>query len=220
MGRSGKHSGPAGTFIPGETIVKKVRCIAFLVLAAAAGALAQVSDAENPYVRKPKTAAVSGEFGFNSLASIIGVKGTYFVTPQVLLDAGLGLSEAGLRPGLYARYLFSKAKFTPFVYGGLKVGLGSYGKAETVTDYAADSSGADVDYQLITYAIPYVDYGLGLDYLADGGFTFSMGIGWSESLRDNDHKWVGTQPPAEFNRTIGFGLASGLAFYLSFGGAF
>jgi hypothetical protein len=200
--------------------VKNVRHIALFVLAAVARPPAQVPDAVNPYVRKPKTAAVSGEFGFNSLASIIGVKGTYFVTPQFLLDAGLGLSEAGLRPGVYARYLFSKAKFTPFVYGGLKVGLGSYGKAETVTDYAADSSGADVDYKLVTDAIPYVDYGLGLDYLADGGFTFSMGLGWSESLRDNNHRWVGTQPPKDFEDQTAFGLGSGLGFFLSFGGAF
>jgi hypothetical protein len=198
--------------------MKAPRFLALLALPASL-ACAQASDDWNPYVRQPKTFAVSGELGFNSLASIIGLKGTYFVTPQFLLDAGLGLSEAGLRPGVYARYLWSDAKFTPFVYGGLKVGLGSYGQPETVTDYG-DSGAADVDYQLITYTIPYVDAGLGLDYLADGGFNFSMGLGWSESLRDDDHKWVGTQPPKDFDRLIGFGLASGLTFYLSFGGAF
>ena len=194
--------------------------LSLLSLAPAAGAQtttswAQIPDSENPYVRTPRKMAVSAELGFNSLASVIGVKGTYFVTPQFLMDAGLGLSSSGLRPGIYGRYLFSKAKLTTFVYGGLKCGLGTLGGTETVTD-----STTHTDYQLETFVSPYMDYGVGLDYLAHGGFNFSTGLGWSSLLRKHNYQWVGATPPDDVADQATFGLGSGLAFWLSFGGAF
>jgi hypothetical protein len=195
--------------------VKNIRYIAILLLAAAAATLAQVPDSANPYVRKPKSAAVGVELGGNSLASLVGIKGTFFVTPQFLVDAGLGLSALGLRPGVQARYLFSKAKFSPFAYGGFKYGLGSGGETIKLKDEEADEEyGVKVD------GSPFVDFGFGLDYLAHSGFNFTTGIGWSQLLGGKNYEWVGAEPSHDFDKTTELVFGSGLALYLSLGYAF
>lgn len=191
----------------------RIICLGLLLMTAPV--FAQSAEEEESYVRKPKSAAVGVELGMNSLASLVGIKGTFFVTPQVLIDAGLGLSSAGLRPGVYGRYLFSKAKFSPYGYGGFKYALGSGGQAAKVTDTKTKT-----DYELKVEPSPYVDFGLGFDYLAHSGFNFNMALGWSQLLGGKNYEWVGAQPTQDFDDVMSFVLGSGLALSLSIGYAF
>lgn len=195
--------------------MKILRLLLPVSLLLATAASAQLADSENPYVRKPKSAAVGLELGMNSLASLIGIKGTFFVTRQFLVDAGLGLSSAGLRPGVYGRYLFSKAKFSPYAYGGFKYALGTGSQTTKITD-----SETDTDYELKVDPSPYLDFGFGLDYLAHSGFNFNMALGWSELLGGKNYSYVGAQPSQDFDDVTALMLGSGLALSLSLGYAF
>jgi hypothetical protein len=188
---------------------------AILLLLVAAIGWSQIPDELNPYVRKPKKVALGVELGINSLASMAGIKGTYFVTPQVLVDLGLGNSWAGWRPGVYGRYLFSKAKFTPYAYTGFKYALGT--GSGTESEAGPDSN---TTYHVKIDPSPYFDFGFGLDYLADGGFNFNMALGWSELLGGRKFSYVGAQPSQDYQDGTAFLLGSGLAFSIGFGYAF
>jgi hypothetical protein len=189
-------------------------CLALTVLAA--GATAQTEEGTaNPGLRKPRTAAVSAEMGFNSLASIVGLKGTFFVAPQWAVDAGLGLSSVGLRPGLYARYLFTPNKFSPFAYAGLKYGLGTGGQTAEVEDPDTDTK-----YALEVKPSPYADFGVGIDYLAHNGFYFTGGLGWSQLLGGKNYEWEGPVPPEDFDNAMKFVLGSSVGLFISLGYAF
>jgi hypothetical protein len=176
---------------------------------------AQVPDSSDPDLRQPRKFAVSAEVGFNSLASLVGLKGTFFVAPQWALDAGLGISSVGLRPGVYGRYLFSRNKFSPFAYAGLKYGLGTGGQAVEVED-----PDTDIKYEFEIKPSPFADFGLGIDYLAHNGFYFTGGLGWSQLLSGKNYEWVGAAPPEKFDDGIKFALGSSFGLFLSLGYAF
>jgi hypothetical protein len=190
----------------------KKTCLALLLLILPVSAQ---SPEEETYARKPRNAAVSAEVGMNSLSSLVGLKGTFFVAPQVAVDLGLGVSNTGLRPGVYGRYLFSGAKFTPYAYGGFKYGLGSGGATIEVED-----PDTGVMYNVEVKPSPFVDFGLGIDYLAHNGFYFTAALGWSELLTGKNYEWVGATPPEDVDNVMNFLLGSGLAFSLSLGYAF
>jgi hypothetical protein len=170
---------------------------------------------EGAYVRKMRTAAVSAEVGVNSLAGLVGLKGTWFLTQQVAVDLGLGASVTGARPGVYGRYLFSDGTFAPFVYGGVKYGVGSGDEEIEVED-----PDTGIPYHLKIKPSPFLDFGLGIDYLAHSGFYLTAGAGWSYLLRTRNHEWVGPKPPSDVDDVARFVLGSGLAFSLSLGYAF
>lgn len=177
--------------------------------------LAQIPDSLNPYVRKPRSTAVSLELGGNSLASLLGVKGTIFIDPQLAVDVGLGLSGTGLRPGVYARYLFSKAKMTPYVYGGAKIGLGTNGQSFEVEDPETEEM-----LELEIETSPFIDAGVGLDYMANNGFYFNLGLGWSQLIGGRNFEYTAGNPSEEAYDLGDFVYGSGLALFLSLGYAF
>jgi hypothetical protein len=185
------------------------------ILLISAWAVAQVPDSTDADLRRPRKFAVSAEAGLNSLSSLVGLKGTFFVAPQWAVDAGLGLSSVGYRPGVYGRYLFTRNKFTPFVYAGLKYGFGTGGKAVEVEDPETD-----VKYEFEIKPSPFADFGLGIDYLAHNGFYFTGGVGWSELLSGKNYEWVGATPPEEFDDFMKFVLGSNVGIFLSLGYAF
>ena len=197
--------------------MRKYLGIALILLSTAAWS--QTDDTANPYVRKPRKAAVSAELGMNSLASLIGIEGSFFVQKQVAVDVGLGISTTGLRPGVYARYLFSDAKFSPFVYGGLKYGLGSGNTPVEATN--AEDASDPTTYPLKVKPSPFLDLGFGIDYLADGGFYFKAVIGWSSLLGGTNYEWVnGSAPNQKTEDTYKLILGGGPALAFSLGYAF
>jgi hypothetical protein len=185
------------------------------LLLALAPVYAQNSTEPDEDARKLRSAAISAEVGMNSLSSLVGIKGTLFVAPQWAVDLGLGLSNAGLRPGLYGRYLFSTEKFSPFVYAGAKYGLGSGGTPIKVTD-----PDTDIEYEFEIKPSAFVDFGVGIDYLAHNGFYFTGGLGWSQLMTGSNYEWVGAAPPQKFDDVMEFIMGSGLALSLSLGYGF
>jgi hypothetical protein len=187
--------------------------ISSLALTGALSAAAQVPDSLNPYVRKPRTAAVSAEVGGNSLAGLVGLKGTLFVNPQFAVDVGLGISLTGLRPGAYARYNFTKGKLSPFAYGGFKVGLGIPSMEGTDIE-----TGEEIEIRI--KPSPFLDLGVGLDYLAHNGFYLMMGLGWSELLGGDNFEYPSgpvSQEEEDIDRVV---FGSGLGAFLNLGYAF
>jgi hypothetical protein len=192
--------------------MRKILLIALFTLSTAG---AQIPDSLNPYVRKPKATAVSLELGGNSLASLLGVKGTVFINPQFAVDVGLGISGTGYRPGVYARYLFSKAKMTPYVYGGAKFGLGTNGQSVEIDDPETDQPlGLEIK------PSPFIDAGVGLDYMAHSGFYFNLGLGWSQLLGGRNYEYTSGTPSNDAYNLADFAYGSGLALFLSLGFAF
>ncbi len=186
-----------------------------LVSLASLPVMAQTADEDGADVRRMRTAALSAEVGVNSLAGLVGLKGTWFLTRQVAVDLGLGMSVTGVRPGVYGRYLFSDGTFAPFVYGGVKYGAGSGGEEVEVED-----PDTGIPYHLKVKPSPFLDFGLGIDYLAHSGFYLTAGAGWSHLLRTRNHEWVGAEPPSDVDDVATFVLGSGLAFSLGLGYAF
>lgn len=201
----------------------KVMCLGLVLLSAStssvrahAGGNEGTDGADDGnHVRQYRTVALSVEGGMNSLASVAGLKGTYFATPQVAIDLGLGVSTTGLRPGIYGRYLFSDGKFAPFVYTGFKYGLGSGGAHITIED-----PDTNIPYDVDVKPSPFLDFGLGIDYLAHNGFYLTGAMGWSHLLRNRNYEWVGAEPPSDVDDMVTFVLGSGLAFSLGLGYAF
>jgi len=197
------------------TPMKRVLMFCVLLGVSASHASNHIPDSLNPYVRKPKSAAVSVEAGSNSLASLVGFKATVFIDPQFAVDLGLGASLVGFRPGIYARYLFSKAKLAPFVYGGFKYGMGF----DTPIEMEDEETGQL--YEMTIDPSPYADFGFGLDYLANFGFYLNAGIGWSQLLGGNNIDYVSGATPTQEDQDINEIIAgSGLGLFLSLGYAF
>lgn len=169
----------------------------------------------DPAARKLRTGAVSLELGGNSLSSLIGLKYSHFVTRQVAVDVGLGLSGTGLRPGVYGRYLISPNKFSPFLYGGFKYGIGSMGQTFEVTDPETDETlGIEID------PSPFLDFGVGLDFMAHNGFYLTCGMGWSQLLNGQNYTWKSGSPTDDADAVAKLAYGSGLALFLSLGYAF
>lgn len=188
-------------------------CLALTLLATVAAA--QTEETANPDLRKPRSTAVSLEMGGNSLSSLVGLKGSFFVRPQVALDVGLGLSGTGLRPGVYGRYLFSRAKFSPFAYGGLKYGLGTGGQSVEIKDPETDA-----DLEIEIKPSPFLDFGVGVDFMAHNGFYFTGGLGWSQLLSGKNYEYTAGTPSEEAEDLAKFAYGSGLGLFLSLGYAF
>jgi hypothetical protein len=130
---------------------------------------------ESPELRKPRVWALGGEMGLNSLSSLVGPVATWYVKPQIALDMGVGLSSGGLRPGVRARYLFSREKVSYFGGLGLKYGLGSNGKFVEVEDPDTKKK-----FKIEIDGSGYVDGSLGVEYLADNGFLVIANAGYSQ----------------------------------------
>lgn len=168
----------------------------------------------DPSARKPRTGAVSLEVGANSLSSLAGIKGTVFLSPQVAMDVGLGLSLAGFRTGVYGRYLFSTAKLTPFVYGGLKYAMGLPGLEMEDVETGAP-------YKMNIEPSAFGDVGFGIDYLANFGLYITAGFGWSQLLGSSNVEYVSGATPTQEDQDINDLIAgSGIGFFLSLGYAF
>lgn len=149
----------------------------------------------NSDLRIPHVFAFGAEIGMNSLASLIGFTGTFFIVPQVAVDMGLGLSVTGLHTGVRGRYLFSPKKLSPFAYGGVEYssGLGTY--TETLTD-----NGNSNTLTVTVNAATFIDAGLGFDFMANNGFYWVACFGWSQLLGGQNFAWApGSYPTSDDN---------------------
>jgi hypothetical protein len=175
------------------------------------------SDADAaPELRKPRIWALSAEVGLNSLSSLVGPVATWYAAPNYALDLGLGLSSAGWRPGLRARYLFSLEKTAYFGAIGLKYATGSDGKYAKVKDPETEK-----DIEIKVDGSGYVDASVGVEYLADNGFLVLANAGYSQLWGgQNYHFRPGAAVSDEAEKLYKAVLGSGIMLSVSLGKAF
>lgn len=146
----------------------------------AAPALAQSDSTESDVeLRNPRKWALSAEVGVNSLSSLMGPVATFYVKPQIAVDLGIGLSSVGLRPGLRARYAFSREKTAYFAGAGLKQGLGTGGEDIEIED---PDTKEKINIQID--AGTFLDLMVGVEFMADNGFLVIATAGYSTLLGD------------------------------------
>ena len=162
-------------FLAAALLPCSVFCQSDSVVASDTTARSDSNADDMPELRKPRTWALSGEIGLNSLSSLLGPVATWYVTPRYALDMGFGLSSAGWRPGLRARYLFSLEKTSYFGAFGLKYALGSGDEYVKVLDPETEK-----DIEVKIDGSGYVDVSVGVEYLADNGFLVIANAGYSQ----------------------------------------
>jgi hypothetical protein len=173
------------------------------------------TDSSQIEFRKPRQWALSAEVGLNSLSSLVGPVFSYYVRPQVALDLGVGLSSTGTRPGLRARYLFSKEKTSFFGGAGFKYGLGTDGEKVDFKD-----TETKVDLKMTLGKSAFMDLMLGVDFLANNGFLVLAEIGWSQLITKMPYTIVDGTPSQKTIKALDFTLGSGLMLSASLGKAF
>lgn len=171
------------------------------------------SDAE---LRKPRKWALSAELGMNSLSSLVGPVATFYVKPQIAVDLGVGVSSVGIRPGMRARYAFSREKTAYFAGIGFKHGLGTGGEEIEIEDPdTKEKLKMEVD------ASNFLDFMVGVEFMADNGFLVIATAGYSTLLGDQVYT-VSSATPASDKAIKAFDtiFGSGIMLSVSLGKAF
>jgi hypothetical protein len=176
----------------------------------------ETGESPESELRKPRVWALSGETGFNSLSSLAGPVATWYVKPQIALDLGVGLSSGGLRPGLRARYLFSREKVSYFGGLGLKYALGSAGEFIEVEDPDTQEK-----FEIEVDGSGFIDGSVGVEYLADNGFLVIANAGYSQLWGGlNFHVAEGDAASDKAIKLYKAVLGSGIMLSVSLGKAF
>ena len=174
------------------------------------------SDSAETEMRNPRAFGISGEVGMNSLGSLLGPVATFYVKPQIALDLGFGLSSVGLRPGVRARYLFSKEKMAYTLGAGLKYGLGTGEEFVPIED-EKNKTTVHVKIKPSTF----VDLTAGTDFLANNGFLLIANVGYSLRVGGKNYEvQSGEFPSKETNQAFRLVFGSGILLSISAGWGF
>jgi hypothetical protein len=166
--------------------------------------------------RNQRKWGISGEIGVNSLSSLIGPVLTYYAIPGLATDFGVGLSSSGLRPGVRGRYLFTPRDKVSFFGGlGLKYGMGSGDQEAKVKD--ADTQ---EEMKLQTNPTVFLDFMLGMEFLANNGFLLIANAGYSQLLTDDPYKVTSGIPSDQGKKVLDMVFGSGIMLSVSVGKAF
>jgi hypothetical protein len=168
--------------ISGRFIVVAGLLTASLVSAQEAAAPIDPTKLTNP--RSLFKSSISLELGANSLASVFGFTGGYWWTPQNQVEVGYGFSVNGKRFGVRATRLLQNKKFSPYVSGTLKMGLGSNGY-NTVTIKVNNDPEKEIDVKAEPTA--FLDAGIGFDFVGTSGFAWRAGTGYSLALSSDNY---------------------------------
>ncbi len=187
----------------------------FLLAVFSSSAFCQIDSADSD-LRKPRTWAISGEIGMNSLASLYGLTATWYAKPSLAVDAGVGESSVGLRPGLRARYLFGPEKIAYFVGAGIKYGLGSGDQGIKFSDPETKK-----DILLKTEASGFGDLMVGVEFLANNGFLVIANAGYSVLLGGKNYSFaIGSDVSDKTDKACNTIFGSGIMLSVSLGKAF
>jgi hypothetical protein len=196
------------------TIVRNTFSTLALLCAATFSAAAAQTDSTD--IRHQRKWAISAEIGMNSLSSLIGPFGTYYATPAVAVDFGAGLSSSGMRPGLRARYLFTSQDQTSFFGGlGLKYGIGSGGQDIKLKDPDTKN-----ELKVQTNPTGFLDFMLGVEFLANNGFLLIANAGYSALLTNTPYEITDGVPSDKGKKTLDLLFGSGIMLSVSVGKAF
>jgi len=190
---------------------KKIVLFIFLLLLIYSSSEGQqfVNDIELP-IRMTRSFGVSGNTGWNSLTGF-GITIQNYFTPQIALDAGVGLSTLGVKFGGRVRYLFLTKNFSPFVSAGYIYGMGSNSNELELEDN---------DGNIIRFVVEpsnFIQLNGGIEYVSNGGFFIMTGIGYALLLNDNILLTSGSTPSAEMKSFLNVLYGSGIVVEVSVG---
>ena len=190
---------------------KKIVLFIFLLLLIYSSSEGQqfVNDIKLP-IRMTRSFGVSGNTGWNSLTGF-GITIQNYFTPQIALDAGVGLSTLGVKFGGRVRYLFLTKNFSPFVSAGYIYGMGSNSNELELED---------TDGSLIRFVVEpsnFIQLSGGIEYVSNGGFFIMTGIGYALLLNDNIILSSGSTPSDEMKSFLNVLYGSGFVVEVSVG---
>ena len=190
---------------------KKIVLFIFLLLLIYSSSEGQqfVNDIKLP-IRMTRSFGVSGNTGWNSLTGF-GITVQNYFTPQIALDAGVGLSTLGVKFGGRVRYLFLTKNFSPFVSAGYIYGMGSNSNELELED---------TDGNIIRFVVEpsnFIQLSGGIEYVSNGGFFIMTGIGYALLLNDNILLTSGNPPSDEMKSFLNVLYGSGFIVEVSVG---
>lgn len=157
--------------------------------------------------RADRKIAITSESGLKSMVGI-GLTGTYYITPNIAVDAGAGVGFAGLKAGVRGRYLFSKKKFSPYV------GLGLYSSGSSNNNLEFPSiDDPDFTYSINLERSTFAQFIGGFEVMGKRGFVFGLNLGYAHNF--NDNPWsantaVDPDTVTFYDLLFGGGIATGL----------
>lgn len=149
--------------------------------------LSSNNSSNNP--RAERQVAITTEGGWKTMVGT-GLLGTYYITPQIAVDAGFGLSTQGLRTGVRGRYLFSDDNFSPIIGLGINISNGTFetNYTQVVEPFEFDGQmydGFTADVSLELRRTIAAQILTGIEYVADQGFVLGFTIGYRARLNDS-----------------------------------
>jgi outer membrane protein W len=172
----------------------------------------KIFNQENLTIREVRRNAISANLGWNSLTGV-GITYNYYLTKQMAIDMGIGMSSTGYKFGARYRYLFSSNNFSPLVAVGFDYGLGSRGME-------IESVDKDNYYKYTVSASPFAQITGGFEYLANKGFLFQFDVGYAFLLKESNYKITEGKPNDQNRWALDASIASGIVIEFTFGYAF
>jgi hypothetical protein len=132
------------------------------------------SPPPTPNPRKAAPFALGLELGVNSLASVLGIRATWYPVQQVAIDVGGAWSTAGLRSGIGARWFTSDSFSSPFV--------GAAWKRSAGIDSASLDDGKQSASDVTIRPLQWLDAEVGYEIRRPDGLVVVFTTGWSFPL--------------------------------------
>jgi hypothetical protein len=150
-----------------------------------------------------------GELGWNGLAGL-GLNFSYHPIPQLAVDTGLGIGFTGWKVGLRVRANFLEGEWSPLIGAGILYGVGSSGRE---VEIKTEDDSVKVEYR----GSPYAQIVGGVNYTAQGGFTFMAMTGYAILLRKNVVYVSGSEQLYQDTKSL---VGSGIVLSISLGHSF
>lgn len=162
------------------------------------------SFSEDIPVRSLRKTALSFNMGWNGLTGI-GVMASFYPSPKIAFDTGLGLSGVGFKLGVRGRYLFKVKNFTPFAGIGYIYGTGTKG----VDFELKDAFNNNQTFRVKIKESSFIQLVGGYEYMAKKGFFTLFDIGYAVLLNDN-YLITSGNPTNEMKRSLDISYGSGI----------
>lgn len=173
--------------------------------------LATSSLAEDVPVRELRRIAISGELGWNTLPGL-GALFTFHPISAIALETGLGLSPAGLKTGLRARWNILPSSWTPTIGAGLLYATGTGD-----SDAESELNGKDISFKVL--GSPFAQLVAGVNFTGEGHFFFSALAGYAVLLREKNVVLTEGDPDPDDFDVLKSILGGGIVLSITVGGA-
>lgn len=181
--------------------MKKILFVLITLMSISTLATAQKSrsgKSSSNSIRAERQIAITTNGGLKTMTSF-GVIGSYYVTPNIAADLGVGYSilRGGPRFGARGRYLFTDNNFTPVLGAGFNVQTGGRDWAggnfdvpvldeagEPVLDPNGIPLTQNIDADIKINSSVYGQFFTGFELMTDGGFVLGLTAGYRIALND------------------------------------